>query len=199
MHETEAASPCLRGCRRKHVRLPPPIAPQGKRSSEHLENMQRLFPGVHGRVIELCKPSQKKYNAAVTIAMGKNMDAIVVDNEATAQDCIRYLKEKKGAPETFVPLETIRATPIAERMRQLGGSKRPVIDVISINDERFLRAVQYAVGDALVCDSLDEVRARLTMPYERPSSLAHHYLAYLARRGEVVSTLARHGAGSATG
>ena len=31
--------------------------------------MQRLFPGVHGRVIELCKPSQKKYNAAVTIAM----------------------------------------------------------------------------------------------------------------------------------
>ena len=78
-----------------HVRLPPPIAPQGKRSSEHLENMQRLFPGVHGRVIELCKPSQKKYNAAVTIAMGKNMDAIVVDNEAAAQDCIRYLKEKK--------------------------------------------------------------------------------------------------------
>ena len=57
-------------------------------------------------------------------------------------------------------------------MRQLGGSKRPVIDVISINDERFLRAVQYAVGDALVCDSLDEVRARLPMPYERPSALA---------------------------
>ena len=86
------------------------------------------------------------------------MDAIVVESEATAQDCIRYLKEKKGAPETFVPLDTIRAMPIAERMRQLGGSKRPVIDVISVNDERFLRAVQYAVGDALVCDTLDEAR-----------------------------------------
>eukprot|EP00964_Phaeocystis_antarctica_P115285 scaffold79256_cov61-Phaeocystis_antarctica.AAC.1 len=95
-HALEAATACLRGCRRIHVRLPPPLAPQGKRSSEHLENMQRLFPGVHGRVIELCKPSQKKYNAAVTIAMGKNMDAIVVDNEAAAQDCIRYLKEKKA-------------------------------------------------------------------------------------------------------
>ena len=77
------------------LRLTPAIVHQDKRSSEHLENMQRLFPGVHGRVIELCKPSQKKYNAAVTIAMGKNMDAIVVDNEAAAQDCIRYLKEKK--------------------------------------------------------------------------------------------------------
>ena len=62
-----------------------------------------------------------------------------------------------------MPLDTIRATPIAERMRQLGGSKRPVIDVISINDERFLRAVQYAVGDALLCDSLDEVRAQPTI------------------------------------
>ena len=97
----------------------------------------------------MCKPSQRKYDAAVTIAMGKNMDTIVVDDEATAQDCIRYLKEKKGAPETFVPLDTIRAAPIAERMRQLGGSKRPVIDVISINDERFLRAVQVALALAL--------------------------------------------------
>ena len=57
--------------------------------------MQRLFPGVHGRVIELCKPSQKKYNAAVTIAMGKNMDAIIVDEERVAIECIAYLKEKK--------------------------------------------------------------------------------------------------------
>ena len=48
-----------------------------------------------------------------------------------------------------MPLDTIRATPIAERMRQLGGSKRPVIDVISINDERFLRAVQVALALAL--------------------------------------------------
>ena len=37
----------------------------------------------------------------------------------------------QGAPETFVPLDTIRTTPIAERMRCLGGSKRPVIDATS--------------------------------------------------------------------
>ena len=42
-------------------------------------------------------------------------------------------------------------------MRQLGGSKRPVYDVISAN-EQFAPAVQYAVGEAVVCDGLDEAR-----------------------------------------
>ena len=78
----------------------------------------------------------------------------------------------QGAPETFVPLDTIRTTPIAERLRQLGGSKRPVIDVISINDERFLRAVQYAVGDAVVCDSLDEART-LARSHARTLARSH--------------------------
>jgi len=129
-----------------------------RKAQEALENLMRHFPGVHGRMLEVCKPTQRKYNQAVTVAMGKNMESIVVDEEKTAKDCIRYLKEKKCAPETFVPLDTIRVAPIAERMRQLGGTKRPIVDVVVPNDERFVRAVQYAVGDAVVCDSLDEAR-----------------------------------------
>jgi structural maintenance of chromosome 1 len=53
---------------------------------------------VHGRTNDICKPTQKKYHAAVTIAMGKNMDAIVVEEEATAIACIAYLKDQKCAP-----------------------------------------------------------------------------------------------------
>ena len=37
-------------------------------------------------------------------------------------DCITYLKEKKGAPETFIPLETIRAHPVREALRQLNAA-----------------------------------------------------------------------------
>lgn len=57
-----------------------------KASAEALENLVRLFPGVHGRMLDICKPTHKRYNAAVTIAMGKNMDAIVVDEEKVARD-----------------------------------------------------------------------------------------------------------------
>lgn len=128
-----------------------------RRSAEALENLTRLFPGVHGRMLDICKPTQRRFNAAVTIAMGKNMDAVVVAEEKVAIECIKYLKDKKCPPETFIPLDTIRTKPLPERMRQLGGTKKPVVDVITV-PEQFERAVHYAVGDTLVCDTLDEAR-----------------------------------------
>ena len=61
------------------------------RLSQAVETLKRLFQGVHGRMTDLCRPTQKKYNLAVTVAMGKFMDAVVVDNEKTGKDCIKVL------------------------------------------------------------------------------------------------------------
>ncbi len=44
--------------------------------------------GVRGRVVDLCKPTQRKYETAVATVLGRNIDAIVVDEEKTAIDCI---------------------------------------------------------------------------------------------------------------
>ncbi|GKD16431.1 structural maintenance of chromosomes protein 1, partial [Tanacetum coccineum] len=49
--------------------------------SQAVEALRRLFPGVHGRMTELCRPTQKKYNLVVIVAMGRFMDDVVVDNE----------------------------------------------------------------------------------------------------------------------
>lgn len=39
---------------------------------EALENLKRVFPDkVHGRLVELCTPSHKKYSIAVTKASGR--------------------------------------------------------------------------------------------------------------------------------
>lgn len=54
--------------------------------------LKRHFPGVKGRLVDLCRPSQQRYNLAVTVAGGKDMDAIVVDGKKTAFDCIKYLR-----------------------------------------------------------------------------------------------------------
>lgn len=45
-------------------------------------------PGVHGRVVDLCKPTQTKYQTAVSVVLGRNIDAIVIDHEKTAIECI---------------------------------------------------------------------------------------------------------------
>ena len=44
--------------------------------------------GVRGRVIDLCKPTQRKYETAVSVVLGRNIDAVVVDEEKTAIECI---------------------------------------------------------------------------------------------------------------
>lgn len=44
--------------------------------------------GVRGRVVDLCKPTQRKYETAVATVLGRNIDAVVVDEEKTAIDCI---------------------------------------------------------------------------------------------------------------
>lgn len=74
---------------------------------ETLANLQRIFPGpynskvnfiqrayvsrssgVRGRVVDLCKPTQRKYETAISVILGRNIDAVVVDEERTAIDCI---------------------------------------------------------------------------------------------------------------
>lgn len=44
--------------------------------------------GVRGRVVDLCQPSARKYETAVSVVLGRNIDAIVVDEEKVAIDCI---------------------------------------------------------------------------------------------------------------
>jgi structural maintenance of chromosome 1 len=60
-----------------------------KRTAEAVASLKRLFPGVHGRMTDLCRPTQKKFNLAVTVAMGRYMDAVVVEDESTGKECIK--------------------------------------------------------------------------------------------------------------
>ncbi|CAM8933284.1 unnamed protein product [Rhodiola kirilowii] len=126
--------------------------------SQAVDSLRRLFPGVHGRMTDLCRPTEKRYNLAITIAMGKFMDAVVVENEQTGKECIKYLKEQRLPPMTFIPLQSVRVKPIIERLRALGGTAKLIFDIVHF-DRSLEKAVLYAVGNTLVCDDLDEAKA----------------------------------------
>ncbi|KAK1267070.1 Structural maintenance of chromosomes protein 1 [Acorus gramineus] len=154
------------------------------RSSEAVESLKRLFSGVHGRMTDLCRPIQAKYRLAVTVAMGKLMDAVVVEDENTGKECIKYLKDQRYPPLTFIPIQSVRVKPIAEKLRAMGGTAKLVFDIIQylfaqcysfgfkgwiiwitaedLNFERFdpalEKAIVYAVGNTLVCDGLEEAK-----------------------------------------
>jgi len=128
-----------------------------QRMAEAVDNMKRIFSGVHGKLQDLCRPIQKKYATAVSVASGKVMDAIVVDNKQAAQDCIRYLKDQRVGVCAFLPLDSLQTKPIPDRLRQLGGTFRVCADLVEC-EARFKPAVAYAVGSTVVCDTLDDAR-----------------------------------------
>jgi structural maintenance of chromosome 1 len=121
-----------------------------------LETLRSLFPGVHGRVDELCRPSHRKYDVAATIVLGSkyvfrprrgararppgpdhalvgyhSMDAVVVDTEKVARDCIQYMRTGLLCVATFLPLDTIRTKPVPDRLRTLHAGARPAIDTLT--------------------------------------------------------------------
>lgn len=127
-----------------------------------IAGLKRLFPGVHGRLVDLCRPTQKRYNLAITVAGGKDMDAIVVDTKETGIECIRHLREQRVGTATFLPLDTLQvpSSDTMHRTRDLtakDGRFRLATDIITSED--FVRpAVEYAVGNTVVCDDLDAAR-----------------------------------------
>jgi structural maintenance of chromosome 1 len=133
-----------------------------ERLLQAIATLKRNFPGVHGRLVDLCRPTQRKYNLAVTVAAGKDMDAIVVDTKQTGFDCINYLREQRIGTATFLPLDNLQ-TPTSESTESLrariakDNRFRLAIDVVS-SDDSVHRAVLYAVGNTVVCDDLDSAR-----------------------------------------
>jgi structural maintenance of chromosome 1 len=123
------------------------------RAKELILTLKRIFPGVKGRVSDLCKPKQKKYADAVSTVLGRHFDAIVVDNEKTAKECIQHLRDQRAGQATFIPLETIQVKALNSNLKGMHRAMRPAIETVDYDDS-VARAITYACGNAIVCDDL---------------------------------------------
>ncbi|KAF7594488.1 Structural maintenance of chromosomes protein 1 [Aspergillus hancockii] len=123
------------------------------RTKELISTLKRIFPGVKGRVSDLCKPKQKKYADAVSTVLGRHFDAIVVDNEKTAKECIQHLRDQRAGQATFIPLETIQVKAFNSNLKGMHRGMRPAIETVDYDDS-VARAISYACGNAIVCDDL---------------------------------------------
>ncbi|KAL7300693.1 hypothetical protein TKK_0006673 [Trichogramma kaykai] len=129
-----------------------------KKKTEIVENFKKLFPGVYDRMYNMCEPIHKRYNVAITKVLGKYMEAIVVDTEKTARQCIQYLKEQYLEPETFLPLDYIQAKPLKERLRNIQEPRnvKLLYDVLRFSPKDIDRAVLFATNNALVCETPED-------------------------------------------
>jgi len=141
---------------------------------ETLASLQRILPGVKGRVVDLCTPTARKYEMAVSVVLGRNIDAIVVETEKVAIECIevsssdemhenkalivvQYMRTQRAGQATFIPLDTIKVKPLNDRLRSIERGARLAVDVIQF-DPAVERAIHHACGNALVCDNMEIAR-----------------------------------------
>lgn len=124
-----------------------------RRVKEMVQTLKRMNPAVRGRVGDLCKPKQKKFDEAVITALGRDFDSVVVDTEKAGLDCVAYLKQQRFPPLTFIPLDNIKTNAPNSAVKGIAGA-RLTIETIDF-DSSLERAMTYACGSSVVCDSLD--------------------------------------------
>ncbi|KRX90380.1 Structural maintenance of chromosomes protein 1A [Trichinella pseudospiralis] len=145
------------------------------KKQELVENLKRISTGtVYGRVVDLCQPAHKRYQLAVTKILGKYMNAIVVDTEKTAKECIQYMKEQRIESETFLPIDYIDVKPLNEKLRELREPRnvKLIFDVIQFEPPQIRRVVQFACGNSLVCESIEDARNLAFSGAERHRAVA---------------------------
>ncbi len=112
--------------------------------------------GVHG-VIQSLGNVKEKYQKALQVAAGGNMNSVVVEDANVAQECIEYLKENTVGRATFLPLRKLRPWNKSRESRKIK-DKDGIID-FAINlidyDSDYELAFQYVFKDTLVAESLD--------------------------------------------
>ncbi|KAJ1946479.1 Structural maintenance of chromosomes protein 1, partial [Linderina pennispora] len=119
--------------------------------------LQRVFSGVHGRLAELVQPTQQRYAIGVATVLGRHVDAIVVDQQATAIECINYMKEQRAGQATFLPLDTLQPQTTNDSLRHVHTGARLATDVLKY-DRSVEAAVLHACANALICDNIDVAR-----------------------------------------
>ncbi|KAH8661320.1 condensin complex component SMC1 [Ilyonectria robusta] len=123
------------------------------RLKEMVTSLKRIYPGVRGRIGDLCTPKQKKFDEAIIVALGRDFDSVVVDSEKIGVECVQYLKEQRFPPMTFIPLDNIKVNAVNTAVKGFSGA-RLTIDTITF-DSTVERAMSYACGSSVVCDTLD--------------------------------------------
>jgi len=130
-------------------------------AAEAVSSLQARFgASVHGRVIDLVTPTRQEHALAVEVGLGRHCDAVVVDTEATARECVLALREMRARGCLFLPLASIRPRPVPAEVERAasGGRFRLLRDAVRC-EPAVRGAVEMACSSTVLADTLDSAMA----------------------------------------
>jgi len=127
-------------------------------ASKKIIDNKSKFGEVFGTVSDLGQV-ESKYSQALSTAAGPRIKSIVVDNDATASKCIKYLKQNRLGTATFLPLNKIKTPDSSNipKVSDISGVHGFAIELISF-DPKFKKAFSYVFGNTVVVENIDVAR-----------------------------------------
>ncbi|HYB77763.1 MAG TPA: AAA family ATPase, partial [Thermoplasmata archaeon] len=149
---------------RLKARVDPAGRPTALAAVDYLLSQRNLgkVEGIRGTVEELAE-FDPKHRAALQVAAGSRFQALVVETDRVAEDCIRLLREEKRGRATFLPLNRMLAG--RPHGKSLVVAKSPgaagfAIDLVKF-DESLRPAFWFVFGETVVMDDLPQARAQM--------------------------------------
>ncbi len=124
-------------------------------------NLGKL-PGIRGTVEELAEFDAKN-KVALQVAGGNRFQALVVESDQVAEQCIQLLRQEKRGRATFLPLNKMLAG--RPHGKSLVVAKAPGATGFALDLVRFEEALRpafwYVFGETVVMDDLTHARAQM--------------------------------------
>ncbi|MGI0131016.1 MAG: hypothetical protein ACREEC_12850, partial [Thermoplasmata archaeon] len=120
------------------------------------------IPGIRGTVEELAD-FDPKMKTALQVAGGSRFQALVVETDQVAEECIRLLRDEKRGRATFLPLnKMLPGRPHGKSMlvAKSPGATGFAIDLVKF-DEAMRPAFWYVFGETVVMDDLSGARSQM--------------------------------------
>lgn len=123
-----------------------------------LLNNNRL-KGIHnivGKIVE----TEIIYKDALSVGLGYNANVMIVDDEISAKDAIKYLKNNNLGRVTFFPMNIIKAKSVDENI--LNKCKKSIgfintLDNLVTYDNEYSNIIKNLLGNILVVDNIDNM------------------------------------------
>jgi chromosome segregation protein len=120
------------------------------------------IPGIRGTVQELAR-FEAGHETALSVAAGNRIQALVVETDEVAEQCIQLLRQEKRGRATFLPLNKMLAgRPKGKSMvvAQSDGAVGFALDLVKF-DEELRPAFWYVFGETVVMEDLGRARAQM--------------------------------------
>ncbi len=117
--------------------------------------------GVHGVIANLVE-TDKEYSVAISTALGAASNYVVVDDEFTAKEAIRYLKINKFGRATFFPLNIIKGREIDNATYQMLRGESDFIGIASDlvrYESTYDNIIKNQLGTTIIATDIDSANA----------------------------------------